>query len=219
MQGSVMTGRLVIVRHGAHANEGFLACHRSCRGLSDEGRRQAWTLRDRLESSRELDRPVAVYTSVLRRVVETAEVVVPALRFGGRVRERCDLCELHCGEADGLSEEEWRARFGEHPGLLAEPERPIASNGESWLDLMDRAGGALNRLVGEHPEGTTVVFTSTGVVAASMVSLGGVDARSPITLPAPFTSITEWSWRGGEPPRLRTYGDAAHLLRRDGVGG
>lgn len=214
-----MTGRLVIVRHGAHANAGFLACHRSCRGLSDEGRRQARALCDRLESSRELDHPVAVYTSVLRRVVETAEVIVPALRFDGRVRECCDLCELHCGEADGLSHDEWRAHFGEHPGLLAEPERPIAPNGESWLDLMDRAGGALNRLVSEHTEGTTVVFTSTGVVAASMVSLGGIDARSPITLPAPFTSMTVWTWSEGEPPRLQTYGDAAHLLHRDEVEG
>lgn len=217
MQGSIVTGRLVIVRHGAHANAGLLACHRSCRGLSAEGRRQAQALRDRLKASRELDRPVAVYTSVLRRVVETAEIVVPALGFGGLVRERCDLCELHCGEADGLSHDQWHARFGEHPGLLAAPEKPIAPSGESWLDLMDRAGGALNCLVGEHPEETTVVFTSTGVVAASMVSLGGIDARSPITLPAPFASITEWVWEEDGPPRLQTYGDAAHVSQRNEV--
>ena len=47
------------------------------------------------------------------------------------VRSDCDLCELHPGEADGLTWPEFVARY-EEPDWDADPSRPLAPGGESW---------------------------------------------------------------------------------------
>jgi probable phosphoglycerate mutase len=172
---------------------------------------QAARLRDRLSRSQELRDVEAVYSSVLKRAVETAELVIPALSGRTEIVQRCDLCELHCGDADGMTVAQRDDQFGAHPGLLVDPSLPIAPNGESWLGLMDRASRALLSIRDRHPAGTVVLFTSNGVIAASMCAFGHVDPRVPITLPTRNTSLTSWAWDGDDAPLLEVYGDAAHL--------
>src|SRR4051812_6666255 len=124
-----MTTRLVLVRHGeARAGvEHFIAGHDACTGLTERGRDQAARLRDRLQRTREFE-PDVMYASVLRRAIETAEIVGPAFPDLG-VTQECDFCEQHAGEAEGLSIGEYTARYGDidHP----DPDRPMSPGGES----------------------------------------------------------------------------------------
>ena len=117
-------------------------------GLTDRGRRQAALLEERLRDQRlRADR---LYASTLPRALETAEYVSRAL--GLPVETDDDLQELRPGEADGLSFEEWQARFpGLENGLSASPFHPFAPGGESWAVFLVRAGAALAGIVAEHP--------------------------------------------------------------------
>ena len=125
--------RLVLVRHGESVAqaEGFLAGHAACRGLSDTGRRQAGALADRLAAG-ELGPVDALYCvgdgpggrdGVDRRRPPSAsrDPVID-----------CDLCELHPGDADGLTwaeiEQRWPTRFG----TGWDPDEHLIDNAETW---------------------------------------------------------------------------------------
>ena len=53
---------------------------------------------------------VVVYTSVLPRARETAEILQPALG-GLAAHAECDWCEIHSGSAEGMRYEEMRAKY------------------------------------------------------------------------------------------------------------
>ena len=207
--------RLLFVRHGkAVVNEsGMIGGPGTCTGLSDLGRRQAAALRDRL-----LAHPVAiddVVTSVLPRAIETAAVLAPALG-GATATEHCDLCELHPGEADGLSWGEWYEKYGFDPQV--EVGREIAPGGESMLSFARRARGAVERVAAEHQGRSVALVVHGGVIVAATLHLLGFDesilesgSRS-LWLEPDNTSLTEWHrdvatgrWN------LIRFNDAAHL--------
>lgn len=116
--------RLVLIRHGESVAqvEGFLSGHDACKGLSDRGREQVVALRDRLISTGELGEVDVAYTSVLRRAVESAEILSPA--FGEvPVLQECDWCEIHAGEAEGLT---WDEYFEQYP-VVGDPSDPFGA--------------------------------------------------------------------------------------------
>lgn len=208
--------RLVLIRHGeAHgAIEGVVAGHRTCRGLTERGRRQAQALRDRFLASREFEAQ-SLLTSVLPRAIETAEILAPAL--GGLPSERdCDLCELHPGECDGLTWEVYRERYGFD--MRAEPERPMSPGGESLVSFQSRVQRRLERMMREHEGETVVVVSHGGVVSAATLSLmsHAMHIARPFRLQPENTSITEWlrpasEASPAEPWLLVRYNDFAHI--------
>jgi len=203
--------RLVIVRHGEAVSnaEDIVAGHHGCRGLTERGRRQVVALADRLRRTGELEGASALYSSVLRRAVETAEILRPAL---GDVSYEADcmLCERHPGEADGLTWAECDERYGR---LLPadDPERPLSPGGETWLDLLDRAEGALHRVAEAHPGELVVVSGHGGIIAASLVRFLALPAHGGLTRLHPDNaSMTEWALTGARWWLVRL-NDAAHL--------
>ena len=106
------------MRHGeAECNlNHIIGGPKGCTGLTDLGRVQVAALADRLYESGELRQATALYSSVLPRAIETAERLRPVVGPGptalGPVRERCDLCELHPGDCDGLEWSEMVETFG-----------------------------------------------------------------------------------------------------------
>ena len=109
---------------------------------------------------------------MLRRAVETAEILLPAAR---RVayEAQCSLCERHPGEADGLSWAECDRRYGRRlPG--EDPERPLSPGGESWVEFLDRAEDALYERCAAHPGELIVVSGHGGIVDASLVRFLGL---------------------------------------------
>jgi len=201
--------RVFIIRHGESGAQvgGLLSGHNTCIGLSDRGRRQAETLRDRLVRTRELGAIDAVYTSILPRAIETAEMLRPAL---GEVRPsaECDWCEIHAGEAEGLSYDEMRFPADGDPDAFS---RNIPG-GETWAECYARVGRRLRRIAIDHAGGRVVVVAHGGTVGASFVALGNLPVGGGVAMTRETvnTSITEWR-TSGEAWRLVRFNDSAHL--------
>jgi probable phosphoglycerate mutase len=209
---------IVLVRHGESANQanGIYGCHRHCGGLSDLGRTQVEALRDRLAATGELADATVLYSSVLRRAVETAEILAPALGDLD-VQQDCAFCELHLGTGDGLTVEEYDRRFP-WPAEWSVDVR-VEPDSETYREMGTRVAAGLDRLLAHHAGQTVVVACHGGVIVQSMwrwLSLDPAgDGRawfSPVN-----SSMT--IWRRAESPwgkrslamELVTFNDHAHL--------
>lgn len=212
--------RLVLVRHGHSLAQlhGTAGGHATCAGLSPAGEAQVGALAERLTATGELGRVDAVWTSILPRAMATGDLLADALG-APRVERSCDLCEMHVGEADGMSWDAVRARW-------PWPEEPdehhrFAPGAETWSEMRRRARGAVERLAADHEGGTVVVATHGGFVAATVIEMLGVPmARDPerAFLHATNTSMTvltrepvPWGEQDRLHWRLERYNDAAHL--------
>ena len=207
--------RIVLVRHGQSRAtvEGFAGGERGCLGLTDLGRLQARALAERWAATDELGPVARLLSSTLRRAVETAEILAPAL--GLAIVEDAALNEMEPGEGDGLPWDEWERRYG-YFDLAAEPFRPLSPGGESWAGFGLRATTALAGL-GRAEEGTTVVVCHGGIIEQSSVLGFGLAAQTPpgsAVVTPPNTSVTEWSVEvhdGALRWRLVRFADAGHL--------
>jgi broad specificity phosphatase PhoE len=227
---STIATRVVLIRHGeAVCNvSGVCGGRLGCTGLTDRGRAQVETLRDRLLLTGELAGTDVLYASLLPRAIETAELLAPALAArdgeGGTARAlvprtECGLCELHPGDADGLSWEQFSGRFGTLDWDV-DPDQPIAPNGESWTGFVNRVALTLDEIVGRHPGQLVVVACHAGVIEASLLAkvpvAGGLDGAR-LQLRTEHASMTRWEIEAGR-WRLSGYNDAAHQALADAVG-
>jgi broad specificity phosphatase PhoE len=207
---------LYLVRHGeAVANvEPVIGGMRGDGGLTSRGRDQCRLLEERLTRERmHADRLVS---STLPRALQTAEYVARAL--GLPVLPDEGLHELRPGDADGLTVQEWQARYrvGEEPPVTRDPYRVFSPGGESWATFLARAGAALARLVARHPDETVVAVCHAGVVEASFALAFGLGATGNRVDCSPSnTGLTHWRHRvgrAGEPEwTLVSFNDARHL--------
>jgi probable phosphoglycerate mutase len=204
--------RLVLVRHGESQaqRDGFLSGHSTCLGLSPLGRRQAEALGARLAVSGELGAVDAVYTSILPRSIETAQIVLAGAGFDHAPVSDCDFCELHPGEAEGLTWEVMRERFP--PGPTDDPHLRRMPTMETWAEMYERAGWRLQAAADAHAGGTVLVVAHGGTVGASFVVLGGVSPAMGIGLTRETVnaSLTEWQLRRGTWVLVH-FNDTAHL--------
>jgi probable phosphoglycerate mutase len=209
---------MVLIRHGeAVCNvSGVCGGQIGCEGLTDRGRAQIEQLRDRLLQTGELQSTDVLYASTLPRAVETAELVAPSLLGTAadplRVVTECGLCELHPGEADGLSWPEFTEKFGTLD-WDNDPGQPIAPGGESWTGFVNRVAETLDRLSAAHPGALIVVACHAGVIEASLLSKLPVDgglAGARLKLRTEHGSLTTWEIDDGR-WRLLGYNDVAHF--------
>ena len=203
--------RLVLVRHGdAHAGfHGVIAGEQGCTGLTDLGRRQAGALRERFARWPGLQAD-ALLASTLPRAVETASIVAPGLGLdlGGR---ECDLCEVHTGEADGLTWAEYGERYGSFD-MEAEPDRVFAPAGDSWNSFHERVAGVLGRIAREYEDRTVVAVCHAGVIVASLRVLVGLAPTAAARMRPRNTGLTVWGHDAATGQwALHTFNDAAHL--------
>jgi broad specificity phosphatase PhoE len=205
--------RLILVRHGdAYAGfQGVIGGPTGCAGLTPLGRLQAGALRDYLAESGRVRADVLV-SSIIPRAIETAEIIAPGLGIETFDR-RCDLCEVHTGQADGLEWSEWSARYGSFD-MESEPDRVFAPEGESWNSFHQRVRQMLERVAGEYEGQTVVAVCHGGVINASVRMLLGLGALADgVRLHPTNTGLTEWEWEP-VPGRwtLRSFNEAGHLL-------
>jgi broad specificity phosphatase PhoE len=219
--------RLILVRHGdAHAGfHGVIGGHTGCTGLTPLGRAQAEALRDHLAVSGRV-RADVLLASALARAIETATIIAPGLGLEVTGHD-CDLCEVHTGEADGLTWNEYATRYGSFD-MVAEPDRPFAPGGDSWNGFHVRVQRTLDRLARSYEGRTVVAVCHAGVIMASMrvllgmprpgtaasVSVGaGTGTGTGAELRPSNTGLTEWEhdelldrWK------LHSFNEAGHLL-------
>ena len=215
----VAATRLVLVRHGESVAqaEGYLAGHDACRGLSETGRLQAEALAERLRSG-ELGPVDAFYASEMARAIETASIIAPAIGFDRPVTD-CDLCELHPGDADGLTWAEIEARWPTRYGTGWDPDEHRIDNAETWQEMHVRVSTTMDRLAETHRGETVVIVCHGGVIAHAMQHRLGIGlAHETAWLVASNTSLTEFvhdesldDWRSGR-WGIQRFNDAAHAI-------
>ena len=203
--------RVVLIRHGeAYCNaNGTVGGPRGCGGLTELGRAQAVALRDRLVRSREFDDTAALFTSVLPRAIETAAIIGPGLPGHLVAVADCELCELHPGEADGMTWAEMVARFG-GPDWDNDPGAPLAPGGESWLGFYERCERALLDIVARYPGQRVILVVHGGVIEQAMKMLEHHDPALRLRLRTENCSMTEIEF-DGQRRRLLRYNDRAPL--------
>lgn len=203
--------RIVLIRHGESVAtyERFLAGHRSCKGITDLGRRQAEALRDRLTRTHELAVDVLVSSHVLR-AVQTAEIIAPALG------ELPMVIDPGVGEhdpgpvCDGLTFAEFIARFGDARDW-EEPYREYFPGGETVADFHYRVARSLHALVAAHAGRCVLVVCHGGVVDVAFRTFLNTPITGNFELHAVNAAITEFELLRPRRWKLSRYNDAAHL--------
>jgi broad specificity phosphatase PhoE len=165
--------RLFLVRHGATQ----LTAEDRFSGsvgveLSDEGRRQAACLAERLAH----ETIAAVYASPLSRTFETAAIVARPHRL--TPVERDGLREISHGRWEGLTRTEVEARFpGEYATWESDPFTYAPEAGESGVAVLARALPVLREIVVRHAGQNVLVVSHKATLRLLLSSVLGFDAR------------------------------------------
>lgn len=165
--------RIFLVRHGATiltAEDRFAGATNV--PLSDEGRRQASLLADRLRAV-----PVtAVYASPLDRTMETARLL--AAPHGVDVTPREGLKEISHGHWEQMTRKEVEQQFPTEAAAWDEDPYTFApEGGESGLAVTARALPALMEIVRKHEGQPVIVVSHKATIRLLLSSLLGFDPR------------------------------------------
>lgn len=208
--------RLLLIRHGEseHGLRGQIADVRACTGLTPKGQQQARALAERLSASGELRPGAHFLTSPVLRARQTAEILAEASPLG-QAAEDGNLREILPGDAEGLTGEEYRARYGAFD-LIAAPDRPFAPGGESWNAFVDRVRTTLHNYAERFAGQRVVAVSHAGFIVAALLVIFDIPRPGTGAQFDPLhSSITEWQVSGGI-WRLVRYNDVAHLIGVDG---
>jgi broad specificity phosphatase PhoE len=155
---------------------------------AERGHEQARRVAARLADELPPGEPVAVYSSVLRRAVETAQPIGAAL--GVEPIQDCGLCTWHSPSyADGMPTARFLADHGLDGGGVF---RPFQEGNESWADLVVRNGKSIMDIVHRHRGGTVVLVGHTETVNSSFHALAAQPLYRAFDLLVAPASITEW---------------------------
>lgn len=171
--------------------------------LSEEGRRQAGALVERMEPIR-LD---AVYASPLERTVETAK---PLARSKGlRVRTREELGEVRYGSWEGKKLSSL-ARTKLWRSVQARPSAVRFPDGETIRETQARAIAGVERLRDDHPNRSVAVVTHADVIRLLAAHFAGIhiDLYQRVAC-APVSVSIFWLGAGG--PRVVKLNDTGTL--------
>jgi len=140
--------------------------------LSDEGCKQAAALAERLA-------PIhfdAMYSSDLRRAMQTAEAIVARQNPGDTVRPLPELREIAHGHWENLSIDEVKRRFpDEYANYESDPLRRAPAGGETGQSVLARALPAMKQIVADHAGQTILLVSHKATIRLVLCGLLGVD--------------------------------------------
>src|SRR5450432_2981165 len=168
-----MSTRIFLIRHGATV----LTVEDRFAGstdveLSDEGRRQAQCLAERLQE----EKVAAVYASPLGRTVETASIIARPHRL--EVVRREGLREISHGRWEQMTRREVEEKFPEEAAAWEEDPYTFAPvGGESGLAVTARALPVLVEIVRAHRGENVIIVSHKATIRLLLSSLLGFDPR------------------------------------------
>ncbi|XP_062203131.1 phosphoglycerate mutase-like protein 4 isoform X1 [Phragmites australis] len=214
---------VVVVRHGETSwNASRVVQGQMDPELNEIGRQQGVVVARRL--SREA-KPAAIYSSDLKRAVETAEIIAKACGVSNLVLNEA-LRERHMGYLQGLK---WDDAVNKNPDVFkgfdifkitkgSDPDsrnQEIPGGGESLNQLTERCVSYLNKIAREHI-GERVVVVSHGAAIVELCRHTD-PPNSSIRRNIPNTSLNVFHIFGVTGRWiLERYGDASHLASEDG---
>lgn len=203
--------RLILVRHGeTEANRQGLTLGRADVPLNERGRWQARRLAEALRRE-----PVAaVYSSPLRRALETARAI--AEPHGLAVEVEPGLVEMDIGQTEGLSLAEVRSRY---PGLLerwlsADGPHQVMPGGERLMDVQARAWQAVESLRLRYRDGVTVVVSHNLAILSILTKALGLELAQFRRLRHDVAAIAVLEWRDDQ-VQVERLNDTRHLEQED----
>lgn len=165
--------RLYLVRHGAtrlSAEDRFAGS--TDVDLSDEGRRQAAALGQRLRG----EQLHAVYASPMARTRETASIAGAAC--GLPITELDGLREIGHGHWEGRTRQEVEATFpDEYASWEEDPFTFAPREGESGASVLARAIAAVRHILDRHAGQRVLVVSHKATIRLVLSSLLGFDPR------------------------------------------
>jgi broad specificity phosphatase PhoE len=171
--------------------------------LSGRGREQARLLGERL-SRMEFS---AVYSSDAERSVETARI---ALGDNREITFLPALRELSLGAWEGRFIGELRKEVPDQVDLwYRAPARVEIEGAENLYAFRGRVVAAINGIIDSNDDGDLLVFTHGGVICAYLTHIFEMDLDDLWSFSLPNASITSIALDFR--PRLRVFGDTAHL--------
>jgi broad specificity phosphatase PhoE len=205
---------LILVRHGRTAgNGGGPATPMS--GWADtpldaQGRQEAEALGRRLAAGPAFD---AVYASPLSRALETARISAGAW---GPVRLLDGLREICCGDVDGVSIDEVKARHTTlwQANLRQDNDDFRWPGGESYREFRARCLATVSAISSAHPGQRVIVFTHAGVISQILGALHGIRPARWEPFRPGNASLTSVAWQGDSGVLLR-FGDREHVARQE----
>ncbi len=204
-----MTTRVLLIRHGAtvlSAEDRFAGS--TDVDLSDEGRRQARMLAERLadEAIR------AVYASPMKRTRETAAIVATPHGLEPGIED--GLREIDHGRWEGLTRKEVEGRHAdEYAAWEEDPFTFAPEGGENGLSVMARALPALREIVKRHPDESVAIVSHKATIRLVLSSLLGFDPRGyRDRLDQAPACLNVVDFRDPVRARLMLYNDTSHYV-------
>ena len=173
--------------------------------LNETGRKQAARLARVLRT----DAPFALYSSPLRRALETARAV--ADQSGAEIVPDDGLSEMDVGEFEGLSGPQLRERFPEVMRMWdQDAAHAVMPGGESLSDVRDRAWKTVKRLAERHPSDTVVALTHNFTIQTIVCTALGMPLNNFRRLRVDLASITRLEVSGDRVTQL-SVNETSHL--------
>jgi probable phosphoglycerate mutase len=182
--------RLVLARHAVTAQTGPLLTGRAPGvDLSDEGRRQADALAERLAGL-----PVAaVYASPIERTTQTADAV--AARHGLAVKALPGVIEADYGEWTGGKIVEL-AKTDLWKTVQRAPSRARFPGGESLAEMQSRMVSAIEAVVADHAGDLVVIVSHADPIKAAIAHYTGVHLDLFQRIVVSPASVTAFAFTG-----------------------
>jgi len=196
---------IILVRHGeTEWNVEEIYRGRIDINLDEVGIKQAKLLGEYL-SNLELD---AIYSSPLRRALDTANIIAQYQKVGIQVTN--GLVDLDYGEWQGLPEREVKKLYQTlHNEWHTNPDRVKMPGGESLADVRERAAGVVNDVISKY-KGSVVLVSHRVVNKVLICFLLGLDNGHFWNIKQDVGGITTFSYEGGC-FILTRHNDTSHL--------
>lgn len=199
--------RLILIRHGQTASnrDRIIQGCGSDSGLSQRGWEQAERTASLL-GKQEID---AVYSSPLKRAVDTAQAIAQTCQL--EVNVTAGLKEIDAGELEGVPLDNMEEQHMEpwREWIRGNTSLPLPG-GESLEELQRRAWKEIERIMERHRDETVVIVSHFMVTVAIICRAMGIDLSHALLLrqdPAGI-SIVEISAQGNS---LLLFNDTCHL--------
>lgn len=162
-----MTRRIFLIRHGLTLwNHEFRYQGHTDIELSPEGRAQAQALQQRLQQ----ENINAIYSSNLRRALETAEIINEPHKLEIKINPL--FKEINFGIWEGLTYKDLQINYPEQLKIWTEtPHLLKLEKGETFSELRDRSIMGMQEVLSLHKEGNIIVVSHGGTIASLICGL------------------------------------------------
>jgi probable phosphoglycerate mutase len=153
---------------------------------------------------------LAVYSSALRRAVDTALPLCDALGITNQARP--DLNEIAYGNWEGQTREKVdREYHDDYVSWLADPAWHAPTAGELAITVATRSLRVIDEIKSEFTDGNIMIVSHKATIRIILCSLLGIDVgrfRYRLGCPVGSVSVLEFSLEG---PLLHSLADRSHL--------